>query len=198
MKSTPTTDKWGATHWRDEAGELHRTDGPAYESAGGYRLWYLHGEQMTEAEHARRTGRPVERIGFMPRHVSPPADGIVYGTVDRQCFRVRCGDYTGADIRSWTDPPIGANSDLWHVRPGYPDDLVADDDVVTFDRSGFRFYTGPRFINASDDRTAPPEPPHEHDWRYVHARMQAEGNVTTWVCAFCPASTSTVAPRPEP
>ena len=36
-------------------GKLHRTDGPAVEWADGSKTWWLHGEPLTEAEHAQRT-----------------------------------------------------------------------------------------------------------------------------------------------
>lgn len=40
----------GSTYWRLN-GLYHRTDGPAIESVGGYKAWYLNGTQMTEEEY---------------------------------------------------------------------------------------------------------------------------------------------------
>jgi hypothetical protein len=35
--------------------KLHREDGPALEYANGRRGWYLHGIELTEEEHSKRT-----------------------------------------------------------------------------------------------------------------------------------------------
>lgn len=32
------------TEWRNERGELHRVDGPAYENIRGYKGWYINGK----------------------------------------------------------------------------------------------------------------------------------------------------------
>ena len=32
-------------YWRNEAGELHREDGPAVERADGYKAWYVNGQR---------------------------------------------------------------------------------------------------------------------------------------------------------
>ena len=37
----PVKDERGNTFWRNEQGLLHRTDGPAYETARGYKAWYV-------------------------------------------------------------------------------------------------------------------------------------------------------------
>ena len=36
---------------------LHREDGPAMEYRSGYKSWFLNDEQLSEAEHARRTAK---------------------------------------------------------------------------------------------------------------------------------------------
>ena len=46
-----TIDKYGTKEWWVN-GELHRTDGPAYEGADGIKAWYLNGE-------LHRTGGPA-------------------------------------------------------------------------------------------------------------------------------------------
>ena len=38
-------------------GKFHREDGPAFEYAGGFKAWYLHGEELSEEEHRQRTSR---------------------------------------------------------------------------------------------------------------------------------------------
>ena len=35
-------------------GKRHRADGPAVEFADGFRRWFINGEELSEAEHARR------------------------------------------------------------------------------------------------------------------------------------------------
>ena len=40
-----------------EMENLHREDGPAIEWRGGYKSWFLNNEQLSEAEHARRTAK---------------------------------------------------------------------------------------------------------------------------------------------
>ena len=51
---TCTTLPDGSKEWRLD-GQLHRTDGPAIERARGTKAWYLNGEKVGEAEHAKRT-----------------------------------------------------------------------------------------------------------------------------------------------
>ena len=95
------------------------------------------------------------RIDHIPSHVSPPTDGIVYCTINRQHFRVPCGHYTGAAIRGWHEPPISGDRDLWLTVPGGPDEQYGEVDEYLFDRSGTRWFDTPRFINASSDSAEP-------------------------------------------
>ena len=44
-------DKNGNKIWRNSAGQLHRTDGPAIERADGYKEWYFKGERISEEEY---------------------------------------------------------------------------------------------------------------------------------------------------
>ena len=41
--------EYGDTYWYLN-GELHRTDGPAYEGDNGYKAWYLNGKRYSEEE----------------------------------------------------------------------------------------------------------------------------------------------------
>jgi 2'-5' RNA ligase len=43
--STPETDSYGTTRWRNSAGKFHRTDGPAVEYADGSKAWYVDGKR---------------------------------------------------------------------------------------------------------------------------------------------------------
>ena len=43
-EATPEIDHYGVKRWRNTAGELHRTDGPALECPNGDKVWYQHGE----------------------------------------------------------------------------------------------------------------------------------------------------------
>ena len=36
--------------WYNEAGQLHREDGPAIEYADGRKYWYINGKKLTETE----------------------------------------------------------------------------------------------------------------------------------------------------
>ena len=47
-KSIMTIDEEGTRHWRNEAGQLHREDGPAVEWANGTKHWYLNGLRHRE------------------------------------------------------------------------------------------------------------------------------------------------------
>lgn len=93
---------------------------------------------------------PIDRI---PSHQSPPLDGLAYVTVDRQHYRVKVGSYIYAAIRSATHVPD--DYDLWMIRPGKHDIKV--EGRIDIDRSGLRFFTAPKHINASapvaDERT---------------------------------------------
>lgn len=44
----------GATRWYNEEGRYHREDGPAIESAGGSRYWYINDKRLTEEEFNNR------------------------------------------------------------------------------------------------------------------------------------------------
>jgi hypothetical protein len=44
MTSTMTIDRAGNKIWRNQEGQFHRTDGPAYERANGRKSWFLNGQ----------------------------------------------------------------------------------------------------------------------------------------------------------
>ena len=44
QESTMTTDKYGNKHWKNNKGELHRTDGPAVENSNGSKAWFQNGK----------------------------------------------------------------------------------------------------------------------------------------------------------
>ena len=54
-----------AIEWADGSkswylnGKRHREDGPAIEWVDGSKWWYLNDEQLSEAEHARRTEKNI-------------------------------------------------------------------------------------------------------------------------------------------
>jgi hypothetical protein len=43
MNSTRSVDKQGNIRYKNEKGLHHRTDGPAYESLNGYKIWMING-----------------------------------------------------------------------------------------------------------------------------------------------------------
>ena len=43
-------DSNGNKIWRNSAGQLHRTDGPAIERANGTKEWYIKGERISKEE----------------------------------------------------------------------------------------------------------------------------------------------------
>jgi hypothetical protein len=43
MKITRTVDEYGNICYRNESGQYHREDGPAYESTHGFKAWIVNG-----------------------------------------------------------------------------------------------------------------------------------------------------------
>ena len=66
--------------------------------------------------------------------------------IDREQYEVDQEQMTGAQLRRVPPTPIPPDRDLYEVRPGQDDELIADDDVVTV-RNGLRFFTAPGQIN---------------------------------------------------
>ena len=91
-----------------------------------------------------------ERIDKIPSHISPPADGIVYVQIDRLFYRASVGTYKGWHLFASSRASFmgdGLARDLWLLRPGQDDQKITDNDDVTIDRSGMRFFTTARYVN---------------------------------------------------
>jgi hypothetical protein len=66
--------------------------------------------------------------------------------IDREQYEVDQEHMSGAQLRRVPPTPIPPDRDLYEVRPGQDDNLIADDEVVTI-RNGLRFFTAPGQIN---------------------------------------------------
>lgn len=66
--------------------------------------------------------------------------------IDREQYEVNQEQMTGAELRRVPPTPIPPDRDLYLVRPGQDDLLIADDDAVDI-RNGLRFFTAPGQIN---------------------------------------------------
>ena len=66
--------------------------------------------------------------------------------IDRVHYTVTKAVMTGAELRQVPTPPIDETRNLYEVRPGQTDRLIADSEVVEI-RDGLRFFTAPRHIN---------------------------------------------------
>jgi len=66
--------------------------------------------------------------------------------IDRAVYKVHARQLTGLELRQLSNPPIGADRDLFEVVPGGSDIKILDDDVVKM-RDGLRFFTAPAQIN---------------------------------------------------
>lgn len=88
--------------------------------------------------------QPIDQI---PSHSSPPSDGLVYVTCDRQPYRVVADIYEGRRVRAAFE--VSDDRDLWRVVPGADDVKVEEDHELAFVTSGGRFFTAPKFINGS-------------------------------------------------
>jgi len=66
--------------------------------------------------------------------------------IDRVHYTVHQEEMTGAELRRVPPSSIPEDRDLWEVRPGEDDRLIADTDIVKI-RDGLRFFTSPRHIN---------------------------------------------------
>ncbi|HVM15862.1 MAG TPA: hypothetical protein VM287_16230 [Egibacteraceae bacterium] len=72
--------------------------------------------------------------------------------IDGQKIHAPRGSLLGSQLRTLTNPPIGADRDLWLDVEGDLDDLVEDTEVVEL-RPQMRFFTVPKVINpGSSDR----------------------------------------------
>lgn len=66
--------------------------------------------------------------------------------IDRKQVTTMSERLTGADLRQLAQPPVGPERDLYQIRPGDEDLLIADGDAVDI-RDGLRFFTAPGQIN---------------------------------------------------
>ena len=48
MKSFRSVDRWGNVRYKNERGQWHREDGPAYEEPGGFKAWFINGKVHRE------------------------------------------------------------------------------------------------------------------------------------------------------
>lgn len=71
--------------------------------------------------------------------------------IDREHFEVEQPTLTGAQLRHLPKPPIGADRDLYEVRPGEEDLLIQEGQAVEM-RNGLRFFTAPAHINPGATR----------------------------------------------
>ena len=53
MESIKTVDEYGTIRYRNKNGDLHREDGPAFESLNGYKEWCINGKWYKENGPAR-------------------------------------------------------------------------------------------------------------------------------------------------
>lgn len=70
--------------------------------------------------------------------------------IDRVHYPVTQQVMTGAQLRDLPNPPVPADRDLYEVRPGTDDLLIADDQEVEM-HNGLRFFTAPGRINPGQD-----------------------------------------------
>jgi hypothetical protein len=66
--------------------------------------------------------------------------------IDRVHYDVTEERMTGQELRHVPPTPIPETRDLYEVRPGEQDRLIADAEVVEI-RNGLRFFTAPHHIN---------------------------------------------------
>lgn len=70
--------------------------------------------------------------------------------IDRVHYEVHQEELSGEQIRNVPPTPIGADRDLYEVRPGEQDLLIGDADFVKI-RDGLRFFTAPHHINPGSE-----------------------------------------------
>ena len=54
LKYRVEVDAFGTREYYNNAGHLHRTDGPAVVGSNGYMEWFINGVEMSEAEFNQR------------------------------------------------------------------------------------------------------------------------------------------------
>jgi hypothetical protein len=73
-----------------------------------------------------------------------PVEPVIH--IDREMYKVTVTAMTGKQLRALPSPAVGAERDLYEIRPGQDDHLVRNDETVTL-RNGQRFFTAPARIN---------------------------------------------------
>jgi hypothetical protein len=86
MKITRTVDIDGTIRYMNEYNEYHRTDGPAYESVGGYKSWCIKGKTH------REDGPAIE---YFNGDVSYYLDEIKFIKEDWEIERLKWLDHRG-------------------------------------------------------------------------------------------------------
>lgn len=79
-------------------------------------------------------------------HPDKPKDHPYTIKIDRTVYKVDAEQMTGLQLRQLSNPPIGADRDLFEVVPGGSDIKILDEQVVQM-RDGLRFFTAPAQIN---------------------------------------------------
>ncbi|MGH9280436.1 MAG: hypothetical protein ACRD12_20370 [Acidimicrobiales bacterium] len=91
-------------------------------------------------------------MAYKPAKADDKSHGKVPILIDGQKIHAPRGSLSGSELRTLTNPPIGADRDLWLDVEGDLDDLVEDTEVVEL-RPQMRFFTVPKVINpGSSDR----------------------------------------------
>lgn len=76
-----------------------------------------------------------------------PVETVIH--IDREMYKVTDAAMTGKQLRALPSPAVGADRDLYEIRPGQDDHLVENDESVPL-RNGQRFFTAPARINPGD------------------------------------------------
>ncbi|MCW6531953.1 multiubiquitin domain-containing protein [Sphingomonas sp. MMSM20] len=79
-------------------------------------------------------------------HPDKPKDHPYTIKIDRTVYKVDAEQMTGLQLRQLSNPPIGADRDLFEVVPGGSDVKIFDEQAVQM-RDGLRFFTAPAQIN---------------------------------------------------
>jgi hypothetical protein len=74
--------------------------------------------------------------------------------IDKETFHVEKEEMTGSELRQLPETPIGADRDLFLIKPGPADDERISDDQIVKLKNGMDFFTAPSTITPGVD--APP------------------------------------------
>lgn len=73
-----------------------------------------------------------------------PAKTVIH--IDKKKYDAPKERMTGAELRELPEPDIGADRDLWQVRPGDEDNLIDGTEAIDL-KDGMHFFTAPSTIN---------------------------------------------------